>query len=502
MTLNKTAKTAVGIGTLWILIYPVLFIGFMFLIPFSMMEFDRFGSASPFDSFGLIFPLHCLTGIIMLGLIGFYLTHIIKNTGASETARIILGIGIFFMPYIAMPFYFYLYIWRPEPPEWARATQKAATTTDPDFDDPAVLIQQLKEEDPSPTTKKSNNRQLLIVLGVIGAVVILAIAGFGIFAYRAMNDFMQDIEDTFAEPEPILYDSLPTYAGNEKPYFHPADLGDFTEIIHFKEISTWLYANEVPILIADNALFLAGTIQPDDGWGDINVDLFRVNIETGKVDWQARAGSARMFTDGRYLFTEAVNNFGAAGMVAFDIKTGEQLWETRFDYDYAAGIGNAILNDSSITVETYHHGNSAVFVVDTESGRIISQEKNVVRTGRDISVPYNDLVLEKDGTYPGNIIAFGKDNYNVVWQSEETAVGNFAVSGPVTYFLTDAVQLLAVDTNTGSEIGKLILEPRFSPDFDFVNSSIIVAADENVVALYFEETQQLSIYKLNQAESQ
>ncbi len=500
MTLNKTAKTAVGLGTLWVLFYPVLFFGFMFL---SMMEFDRFGSPFPFDSFGLIFPMHCLTAIVQLGLMGFYLAHIIKNTGAAETVRILLGIGIFLMPYIAMPLYFYLYIWRAEPPEWAWATKKAATTNEPNFDDPAVILKQLKEEEPAHTAKRSNNnRTLLIVLGVIATVALLAIVGFGVFAYRTMNDFMQDWEDTFTDPEPILYDYLPTYADDEKPYFHPADLGEFTEIIHFKEVSTWLYGNEVPILIADDALFLAGEIQPDDSWGNINVDLFRVNMETGKVDWQAQAGSARMFTDGRSLFTEAVNNFGAAGLVAFDIKTGEQLWETRFDYEYAVGIYNAILNESSITVETYNRGNSAVFIVDKESGRIISQEGNTVRTGRDLSIPYNDLVLEKDGTYPGNITAYREDNHSIMWQSEETAVGNFAVAGPVTYFLTDAVQLLAVDTNTGTEIGKLILAPRFSPDFDFVNSSIIVAADENIVALYFEETQQLSIYKFNQAESQ
>jgi outer membrane protein assembly factor BamB len=335
------------------------------------------------------------------------------------------------------------------------------------------------------------------VLGVIAAVVILTAAGVGVFAIRRMNSVIQDIEDVFAEPEPILYDYLPVYANNEKPYFHPADLGDFTEITHFKEISTWLYDNEVPILIADNALFLAGQIQPDDGWGSINVDLFRVNMETGKVDWQARAGSAWVFTDGRYLFTEAVNNYGAAGIVAFDIKTGEQIWETRFDYEYAVGIGSAILNESSITVETYHHGNTAVFVVDKESGRIISQEKNAIRTGYDLAIPYNDLVLEKEGSYPGSITAYREDNHRVVWQSEETAVGNFAVSGSVTYFLTESVQLLAVDTNTGNEIGKLTLAPRFLPDFDFVNSSIIVAADENFVALYFEETRQLSIYKFN-----
>ena len=45
---------------------------------------------------------------------------VIRNTTASESIRIILGIGVFFLPFIAMPVYYYLYIWRDQPPSWAR----------------------------------------------------------------------------------------------------------------------------------------------------------------------------------------------------------------------------------------------------------------------------------------------------------------------------------------------------------------------------------------------
>jgi hypothetical protein len=71
--------------------------------------------------FFAIFPLHCLTILLQFVLMAFYLVHVIKNTNASETVRIILGIGCFFLPFIAMPIYYYLYIWREEPPEWAVA---------------------------------------------------------------------------------------------------------------------------------------------------------------------------------------------------------------------------------------------------------------------------------------------------------------------------------------------------------------------------------------------
>jgi hypothetical protein len=52
-------------------------------------------------------------------LLPFYLIRVIKNTTASETVRIILGVGMFFAGFIAMPTYYYLYIWRDQPLGWA-----------------------------------------------------------------------------------------------------------------------------------------------------------------------------------------------------------------------------------------------------------------------------------------------------------------------------------------------------------------------------------------------
>jgi hypothetical protein len=54
----------------------------------------------------------------------FYLIHVIRNTKADETVRITLGLGNFFMPFIAMPIYFYLFIWLEDPPGWAAAKTK------------------------------------------------------------------------------------------------------------------------------------------------------------------------------------------------------------------------------------------------------------------------------------------------------------------------------------------------------------------------------------------
>ena len=130
MILAKPYKILVGLGTLWVTIYPILFfivwlftIFGIFIFPLAM---DNLGT-SP-ESFPLfmvpfiaIFPLHFFTIFLMFALLVIYLIHVIKNTQADETVRIILGIGNFFLPFITMPIYYYIFIWREVPPDWAIA---------------------------------------------------------------------------------------------------------------------------------------------------------------------------------------------------------------------------------------------------------------------------------------------------------------------------------------------------------------------------------------------
>jgi hypothetical protein len=125
MQLNKPTKILVGLGTVWVVLYPLLFMAvWLFLV--VGMGFSSFSqSDQPFFMFPFfaIFPLHCFTMLLQFVLMGFYLIHVIKNTTASETVRIILGIGFFFMPFIAMPVYYYAYIWLETPPAWAMLAQ-------------------------------------------------------------------------------------------------------------------------------------------------------------------------------------------------------------------------------------------------------------------------------------------------------------------------------------------------------------------------------------------
>lgn len=122
MKLSKPIQILVGLGTAWLIIYPILFVAIwlaMFGVGFMAQNQDV--QPSFMALFFAVFPLHCLTIALQLVLQVFYLIHVIKNTIASETIRIILGVGIFFLPFIAMPVYYYLFIWRDRPPDWAIA---------------------------------------------------------------------------------------------------------------------------------------------------------------------------------------------------------------------------------------------------------------------------------------------------------------------------------------------------------------------------------------------
>lgn len=126
MKLNKPVKILLGLATAWNALYPLLFFAVWLIMVLGMFLSAGFSSSTAGEPspvfilpFFAIFPLHCLTILLHFVLATFYLIHVIKNTTASETVRIILGVGIFFMGFIAMPIYYYLYIWRDQPPEWA-----------------------------------------------------------------------------------------------------------------------------------------------------------------------------------------------------------------------------------------------------------------------------------------------------------------------------------------------------------------------------------------------
>ena len=128
MTLSKPVRILVGIATFWYALYLLLTIVSM-LIFFGYVLFALLAGGETISTLGTLFrqilslefmlPIHVCSLILEVGLLIFYLVHTIKNTKASDSMRIVLGLGHLFLPFVAMTIYYYLYIWKENPPEWA-----------------------------------------------------------------------------------------------------------------------------------------------------------------------------------------------------------------------------------------------------------------------------------------------------------------------------------------------------------------------------------------------
>ena len=128
MTITKPVKYLVGIATVWYAVYLfltivgiILFFGYVFLTLLAGGE--AVANLRPLFreilSLNFMIFIHVCSLSLEVGLLIFYLIHTIKNTKASDAMRIAMGLGHIFLPFIAMPIYYYLYIWRDNPPEWA-----------------------------------------------------------------------------------------------------------------------------------------------------------------------------------------------------------------------------------------------------------------------------------------------------------------------------------------------------------------------------------------------
>jgi hypothetical protein len=128
MTLSKPVSILVGIATFWYALYLLLtvvsivaFFGYVFLglMTGSESVSNLRNLLTQVLSLDFMLPIHICSLSLEVGLLIFYLIHTFKNTKANEAMRIALGLGHVFLPFVVMPIYYYLYIWREDPPAWA-----------------------------------------------------------------------------------------------------------------------------------------------------------------------------------------------------------------------------------------------------------------------------------------------------------------------------------------------------------------------------------------------
>jgi len=109
---KQLAQLLLGIVTLWPFAYLVLF----FVVVLATELFmPGTGQPGPPPLIALILPLHLLTMLVALGLFVFYIVNIFKNKRVEGDKKALWVIVLFMGGMIAMPVYWYIYIWKPAP---------------------------------------------------------------------------------------------------------------------------------------------------------------------------------------------------------------------------------------------------------------------------------------------------------------------------------------------------------------------------------------------------
>jgi len=109
MRLSRGKKILIGALTAWPVVYMGLFFVFVFGT-FFMASSRRPGPEMPV-AVGVLFGAHCLTMLLMFGLMVFYVVHIVKATFKKSEMKIIWLILVLMGGILAMPVYWYMNIW-------------------------------------------------------------------------------------------------------------------------------------------------------------------------------------------------------------------------------------------------------------------------------------------------------------------------------------------------------------------------------------------------------
>lgn len=122
MKLSRTPKILIGVATGSIFLLPFLAM-LLFFLPFIVMGGTAVATGEPEPAVMmvvlLIFPIMMIFAVVQMVLMIFYIAHIVLNKEANSSLLILLAVGVYMMPFFAMPAYFLIYIMPNEPPEWA-----------------------------------------------------------------------------------------------------------------------------------------------------------------------------------------------------------------------------------------------------------------------------------------------------------------------------------------------------------------------------------------------
>lgn len=134
MRVKQLGKLLLGLATLWPFAYLILFFVVIFATELFMPGSPQ--QPGPPPLIALILPLHLFTMLAVLALLVFYIVNVFKNNRVENDKKALWAIVLFMGNMIAMPIYWYLYIWKSAPvlsypnPEQLVSGNSAISTND------------------------------------------------------------------------------------------------------------------------------------------------------------------------------------------------------------------------------------------------------------------------------------------------------------------------------------------------------------------------------------
>lgn len=119
--MSKPAKVALGLATLWPLLYMFIFMGFGVYMVLSDINQTEGGRAQGVKEvppeFIAIMVLHMITILWMFALLAIYIYNVFNNDMVDKDKKALWAVVLFLGNMIAMPIYWYLYIWPENKPQ-------------------------------------------------------------------------------------------------------------------------------------------------------------------------------------------------------------------------------------------------------------------------------------------------------------------------------------------------------------------------------------------------
>jgi len=108
--MEKPGKILLGAATLWPFLYMIIF--FVFIFSTILFMPGKQGPDGFPIMFAFIFALHLLTILLTMGLTVYFIVDVFRNARVDKDKKVLWAVVIFLGNMIAMPIYWYLYIWK------------------------------------------------------------------------------------------------------------------------------------------------------------------------------------------------------------------------------------------------------------------------------------------------------------------------------------------------------------------------------------------------------